>query len=322
MRTNIHSFFTFSTPARTAVKVLPLLLMASCGSLENTQDLRGAEVAGVAPINPKIAPISAAELSNYSFPLSTPVGKKVFQHAVGWEKVQRTGNNKRYFPQKAMCATNVSEVFEEVYGAKYNDSGVGNMLTKLRKAGATNEVRFKGDSAASIATKLNSLLKNLPSTSPYKGKGLIPLGTVLAGCTVGRNCFGGGPDEHVGFIGNAKIFPTTSAGLTDVVYYVWNNNWLRNLSATARNRDLGFGLGILNKYALPANFSSLGYERHWMGVPWLKVTYNKAKQAQNVVRIVPELDDLDLGNAGFDTYLVVPKEISNELSAGSGTLGF
>ena len=283
---------------------------------------RESTLSGVSAINPKITPISAAELSNYSFALSTPTGANVFRYAVGWEKIQLIGANKKYFPQKAMCATNVSEVFEEVFGAKYNDAGVGNMLSKLRKSGAKNEIRFKGDSSSSIATKLNNLLSNLPATSSFKGKGYLPIGTVVAGCTVGRNCFGGGPDEHVGFIGNAKIFKTTSAGLTDVVYYVWNNNWLRKLDSTQRKRDLGYGLGILDKYSLPANFATLGYERRWMGVPWLKVTYNKAGAASQVVRLVPELDDLDPGNAGFDVFLVVPKEIENELAASKGKVGF
>jgi hypothetical protein len=218
-----------------------------------------------------------------------------------------------------MCATNLTEVFEEVFGRRYRHEAVSEFLRQLRAAGSY-EARFNGDSETSIVRKLNALHASLPasSTLAQQGRGLLPLGTVLAGCEVGTNCLGSPSSAHIGVIGHVTKRPGPRAGTTTVVYWAWHNNWLRNLSAAQRARDLGGGLGKLNDYALPTNWPTLGYERRWMGTPWLEVVHGPLGEALSVRRVLPELDDLDLGNAGYETWLVVPAEIRSELAAGRG----
>jgi hypothetical protein len=288
-----------------------LSLITSCG--EAPSHSQESETQGVGRVNAKITPAADAELANLDFMATTPTGTKIFKYALGWKKIQLKSPNKQVFAQKTMCATNVTEVYEEVFGSKYSDTGVGNLMADFRRNGSY-EVKFVGDTNAKIVAKLNQLNANLPAGSQLKNTGLIPTGTILSGCTKGRNCLAGGPDEHVGMIGDAKVVSKSESGEMQVVYYAWHNNWLRNLSVDQRNRNLGFGLGKVNDYALPPNFASLGFEREWEKTPWLMVKYNKNKVAVEAQRILPELDDLDPGNGGYEVFLVVPAEIKAELA--------
>lgn len=305
--------------ARVSAALAIALLATGCGSGNPDRSGDQARTAGVAPIDPRITPIAEAALGSYSFAASTPTGRKVFRYAVGWNAQQMQGANRGYFPQAAMCATNLTEVFEEVFGRRYRHEAVGSFLDQLRAAGSY-EVSFRGDSEASIVRKLNALHAPLSAHARIKteGRGLLPVGTVLGGCEVGTACLGDASSAHIAMIGHASVKPGPRAGTKTILYWAWHNNWLRKLSADQRARDLGSGLGKLDAYSLPTNWPTLGYERRWMSTPWLEVVYTDAGEALSARRVIPELDDLDPGNAGFDTWLVVPAEVRAELEANTG----
>ncbi len=282
-------------------------VFGACGRVENSDS----NIEGVARINPKIVIDDTEDANAFSFGISTPKGFELFRYARAWEVQQLSGANKAVFAQKGMCATNLTEVLEEVFGRKYNAEGV---YEQMNRFGAPNVV-LSGDSRTQIAAKLNSLHNALGNANIFnQGRGLIPVGTIIAGCDLAKNCRGFKGQEHIGMIGHAELRPSALPGTLDVIYFVYHNNWLRD--GINRSRDLGHGLGKLGKYALPANYKALGYERHWQETPWLRVSYNANGEALTALRLLPELDDLDPGNSKYSIHLIVPSEIRKEMAAG------
>jgi|GEM_PF-5847854 len=293
-----------------------LAFAAGCGR-DDENASKSASVSAVP--DAVINAIDLADIANLKFAASTPKGRKLFSYAKSWEKMQLLGDYKKHYPQAAMCATNLTEVFEEVFGRTYQSDNVPEFRRQIAPDRSPHITWFQGDSNASIVAKLNAFHSGLSGGS-IKGTGYLPVGTVLGGCkaSTGRNCDGASSDGHIGMIGDVGVYPVPGSTDVNVVYYFWNNNWLRDREGMNLDRKIGYDLGLLSKYFLPENYATLGYERHWMGVPVLDVKYNAAGRALSVKRLMPELDDVDLGNPEYETFLAVPQEIRAELESNDG----
>ena len=210
-----------------------------------------------------------------SFPLITPTGIKAMSASEEWRRQQI---NYLQFPQPAMCASNVSVVFNRIGLQKYSSPLVPGMTAKIRSQGG-------------ISIKLPKDRFGLTQTLNALFKGKIPPGSLVSGC-LRANCTGEKGDGHISIVGFND---------QDDILHLYHNNWYR---------PDNYNPPVRKPWMVSEAYYSRGLIRQWMTTPWLKLSRSQDGNIESLSVILPEIDDLDPTN--YFVTISIPVEIINE----------
>jgi hypothetical protein len=257
------------------------------------------------PLGETLSPLS------YHFDHLTPTGKKLFDAAKTWEKLQwsyrSSSEASRVFatPNARMCAGNLSQVFymtgSTAFRSNYRWTAVDEVSTGIADHGG-KVINFSKNKRQLIA-QLNDV---------YGGR--IPVGSVAGGCLeMDRNgtCRRIDGSRHVGMVGHTVDVGVKDGIATEVVM-TYHNNWYRPENAS----------GNRHKYMVSKRNLAAGFPRQFMAVPWIEIDRDVITKKILDVRtavINPStggaaIDDMDPFT--YNAFIAIPNEIALEIQAG------
>ncbi|MEZ4743087.1 MAG: hypothetical protein R3B45_11695 [Bdellovibrionota bacterium] len=152
--------------------------------------------------------------------------------------------------------------------------------------------------------------------------GHIPVGTAVAGCLY-SNCWSGASGErHVGLLGDTIWYTPHGETEPKETLLVYHNNWLRpENKAMGESVDKAIKEDLWNNHPVGDMLISKQYyinkafnkedRRQWMPTRWLYIKRDSDGKILDIESATPQIDDLDPFN--YFVYLVIPKEIENEI---------
>ena len=229
------------------------------------------------------------DVDEYAFDLLTPAGKEIFDSTIEFIDLQQT-NDYYSFAQPLKCASNVSEV---LYGANYHVpsflydsvSGIIQYVQSIQGKVYTLPL-YNGTNKQELIDYIN---KNFP-------QGKIPTGALIAGCAHPQCQSVIQSKAHIGIVGDNDHQGNL---------LVYHNNWFRpNIVSGERNRYMPEVYNFYHQQRL----------RQWMPTPWVKITRDSQGYVNDLVTILPDIDDLDPFNGEYYIKIILVPDLLDDIN--------